>query len=174
MHVSEEMIRSIVKEVMAKMQSAEECSGKHGVFTDMNEAIAAAKEAQKIVRNLTMDQREKIISIIRKKTKEHAETMARMGVEETGMGNVGDKILGTADWLRAAIEIVLGAESTVVVPDVWQIDLNEFPALRDLKYNTKLWPIFNPDLKDNYLSDRERLQSWTIRLPKDTKRLAHE
>lgn len=93
MHVSEEMIRSIVKEVMAKMQSAEECSGKHGVFTDMNEAIAAAKEAQKIVRNLTMDQREKIISIIRKKTKEHAETMARMGVEETGMGNVGDKIL---------------------------------------------------------------------------------
>ncbi len=93
MHVSEEMIRSIVKEVMAKMQSAEECSGKHGVFTDMNEAIAAAKEAQKIVRNLTMDQREKIISIIRNKTKEHAETMARMGVEETGMGNVGDKIL---------------------------------------------------------------------------------
>ena len=92
-HVSEEMIRSIVKEVMAKMQSAEECSGKHGVFTDMNEAIAAAKEAQKIVRNLTMDQREKIISIIRNKTKEHAETMARMGVEETGMGNVGDKIL---------------------------------------------------------------------------------
>jgi len=59
----------------------------------MNEAIAAAKEAQKIVRNLTMDQREKIISIIRKKTREHAETMARMGVEETGMGNVGDKIL---------------------------------------------------------------------------------
>lgn len=92
-HVSEEMIRSIVKEVMAKMQSAEECSGKHGVFTDMNEAIAAAKEAQKIVRNLTMDQREKIISVIRKKTKEYAETMARMGVEETGMGNVGDKIL---------------------------------------------------------------------------------
>ena len=44
MHVSEEMIRSIVKEVMAKMQSAEGCSGKHGVFKDMNEAIAAAKE----------------------------------------------------------------------------------------------------------------------------------
>ena len=47
MHVSEEMIRSIVQEVVAKMQSAEECSGKHGVFKDMNEAIAAAKEAKK-------------------------------------------------------------------------------------------------------------------------------
>ena len=38
MHVSEEMIRSIVQEVVAKMQGAEECSGKHGVFKDMNEA----------------------------------------------------------------------------------------------------------------------------------------
>ena len=59
----------------------------------MNEAIAAAKEAQAVVRRMTMDQREKIISNIRKKTKENAEILARMGVEETGMGNVGHKIL---------------------------------------------------------------------------------
>ena len=87
---------------------------------------------------------------------------------------VGDKVLGTADWLRAAIEIILGAESAVVVPDVWQIDLDQFPALRDLKYDTRLWPIFSPELKDDYLSNRERLQSWTIRLPKNTKRLAEK
>ncbi|MBR2036875.1 MAG: aldehyde dehydrogenase EutE, partial [Lachnospiraceae bacterium] len=35
----------------------------------------------------------KIISKIRIKIKENAETFARMGVNETGMGNVGDKIL---------------------------------------------------------------------------------
>ena len=40
-----------------------------------------------------MDQREQIISNIRKKTKENAELLARMGVEETGMGNVPHKIL---------------------------------------------------------------------------------
>jgi len=40
-----------------------------------------------------MDQREKILSIIRRKTIEHAEILARMAVEETGMGNVGHKIL---------------------------------------------------------------------------------
>lgn len=57
--------------------------GKNGIFTDMNEAIAAAKEAQAVVRRMTMDQREKIISNIRKKTKENAEILARMGVEET-------------------------------------------------------------------------------------------
>lgn len=93
MPLSENVVQDIVKEVVAKLQIAEEPSGKHGVFNDMNEAIAAAKKAQAIVRNLTMDQREKIIATIRKKTHENAEVMARMGVDETGMGNVGDKIL---------------------------------------------------------------------------------
>lgn len=64
-----------------------------GVFEDMNDAIRASKKAQKEIRALSMDSRERIISNIRKKTIEHAETMARMGVEETQMGNVGDKIL---------------------------------------------------------------------------------
>nr|5DBV_A Chain A, Aldehyde Dehydrogenase [Lachnoclostridium phytofermentans ISDg] len=64
-----------------------------GVFDDMNQAIEAAKEAQLVVKKMSMDQREKIISAIRKKTIEHAETLARMAVEETGMGNVGHKIL---------------------------------------------------------------------------------
>ncbi len=91
--MTESQIKSIVGEVMAKMQLKESVSGKHGVFTDMNTAILKAKEAQKIVRTMSMDQREKIISNIRTKIKENAETFARMGVNETGMGNVGDKIL---------------------------------------------------------------------------------
>ena len=59
----------------------------------MNEAIEASKKAQKIVARMSMDQREAIISKIRQKIKENAEILARMGVEETGMGNVGHKIL---------------------------------------------------------------------------------
>ena len=93
MAVSENVVQEVVQEVLAKMQIAQAPSGMHGVFADMNEAIAAARKAQQVVRNLSMDQREKIISIIRKKTHENAEIMARMGVNETGMGNVGDKIL---------------------------------------------------------------------------------
>jgi len=91
--ITESQIKSIVGEVLAKMQLEESGTKMHGIFTDMNEAIEKAKEAQKQVRVMSMDQREKIISIIRRKIKENAETMARMGVEETGMGNVGDKIL---------------------------------------------------------------------------------
>ena len=93
MAVSEAYIQDIVKEVLAKLAVAEPPAGLHGVYADMNDAIAAAKEAEKTVRTLSMDQREKIISVIRSKTHENAEILARMGVNETGMGNVGDKIL---------------------------------------------------------------------------------
>ena len=93
MPISESMVQDIVQEVMAKMQIADAPAGKHGIFKDMNEAIEAAKASQKIVRKMSLDQREKIITCIRRKTKENAEILARMGVDETGMGNVGDKIL---------------------------------------------------------------------------------
>ncbi len=93
MPVSESMVEGIVREVVAKIQLAEPVTGQHGVFRDMAEAVESSKKAQSIVRNLSMDQREKIISNIRKKTHENAEIMARMGVNETSMGNVGDKIL---------------------------------------------------------------------------------
>lgn len=93
MSVNEQMIQDIVQEVMAKLAIASDVAGNHGVFQDMNDAIAAAQKAQKEVARMSMDQRETIISNIRTKIKEHAEILARMGVQETGMGNVGHKIL---------------------------------------------------------------------------------
>ena len=39
----------------------------------MNDAIEAAKKSQEIVHKMSMDQREKIITCIRKKIKENAE-----------------------------------------------------------------------------------------------------
>ncbi len=94
MSVSEKMIQDIVQEVMAKMQIKETIpSTLKGVFSDMNIAIEESKKAQAIVHKMSMDQREQIITNIRKKTIEYAETLAHMGVEETGMGNVGHKIL---------------------------------------------------------------------------------
>lgn len=93
MPMNESMVQDIVQEVLAKMQIAEAPTGKHGIFTDMNDAIEAAKKSQQILKRMTMDQKEKIIKIIRRKTKDNAEIFARMGVDETGMGNVGDKIL---------------------------------------------------------------------------------
>lgn len=93
MLVNDSLVQDIVQEVMAQLQIGEPSGKNRGVFSDMNEAIAAAREAQKQVRNMSLDQREKIIDNIRRKTRENAELIARMGVQETGMGNVGHKIL---------------------------------------------------------------------------------
>ena len=47
MPVSESMVQDIVKEVVARMQlSGNAGTAQHGVFTDMNQAIEAAKEAE--------------------------------------------------------------------------------------------------------------------------------
>lgn len=93
MSVNEQMVQEVVKEVVAKLKLQSGTTAGRGVFLDMNEAVAAAKKSQKQIRHMSIDQRETIISIIRKKTIEHAETLARMGVQETSMGNVGHKIL---------------------------------------------------------------------------------
>ena len=73
MPINENMVQEIVQEVMAKMQIADAPTGKHGIFKEMNDAIEAAKKSQLIVKKMSMDQREKIITCIRKKIKENAE-----------------------------------------------------------------------------------------------------
>jgi len=91
--IDESVVRVVVREVLKKMPMKEAADAGHGIFKNMDEAIIAAKKAGQTVRKMTIDQREKIISVIRRKTIENAENFARLGVSETGMGNVGHKIL---------------------------------------------------------------------------------
>lgn len=76
MLVKESLVQDIVQEVIAKMQIAEPAERKHGIFTDMNDAIAAAKASQARIRRMSLDQREQIIGNIRRKTHENAEIIA--------------------------------------------------------------------------------------------------
>jgi len=64
-----------------------------GVFATMEEAIAAASESYKKVRQMSVEDKEKVITQIRRLILEDAEIMAKIGVEETGMGRVDHKIL---------------------------------------------------------------------------------
>ena len=59
MAVSDQLVQDVVKEVVAKLQINADVSGSKGVFADMDTAIEAAKQAQKKVRTMSMDQREK-------------------------------------------------------------------------------------------------------------------
>ena len=64
-----------------------------GIFDDMNKAIEAANAGYKAVRAMQVEEREKIITEIRRLTREEAPIMARIGVAETKMGKVEHKRL---------------------------------------------------------------------------------
>lgn len=95
LYLREDQIQEIVKAVINNIKETKAGSRPSalGIFKDMNEAINAAKSAQKQLRTLTVEEREKIVQKIREKTIENAKVLAQMGVEETGMGRVDHKIL---------------------------------------------------------------------------------
>ena len=92
--VNDAQLKEIVANVVMKMNGIAPSSNHHlGIFEDMNEAIAAAKVAQKKLRQMPLETRDQIIDKIREKIMANKEILARMAVEETGMGKVGHKIL---------------------------------------------------------------------------------
>ena len=78
-----------------------------GVYSDMNDAIDAAEAGYKAIRAMSLDERERVISIIRDLCRKEAPIMADLGVSETKMGRVdhktakhmlvADKTPGTSD-----------------------------------------------------------------------------
>ncbi len=79
---------------------------------------------------------------------------------------VGDKIIGPADWLRAAMQVIMGKTEVTVKPDVAMPSLDAVPTLRDCDFATYRW-MQSDDFEDKYLSKRLKLQAWTMRFLKD-------
>ena len=119
--ISEAEIRQVVSQVLNNLQSAPtsnwdatQYGGRKlvGIYDDMNDAIDAANGGYKAVRAMSVEQREKIITEIRRLTREEAPIMAALGVAETGMGRVehkkakhllvADKTPGTEDIVSTA------------------------------------------------------------------------
>lgn len=94
MAVTEQELQEIVRSVLSQMNGLRPSEQEEtGIFDKMEDAIAAASRAQKEIRRMPLEFREKIISNIRKLTLENLQTLAEMGVAETKMGNVGHKII---------------------------------------------------------------------------------
>ncbi len=119
--ISESEIRQVVSQVLNRIQSTPAASwdstqygGRKliGIYEDMNEAIKAAEAGYRAIRSMSVEERERIITEIRKRTREEAPIMAELGVAETGMGRVdhkrakhllvADKTPGTEDIVSAA------------------------------------------------------------------------
>lgn len=101
-NITENEIREVVNLVLNKMQngSTTDWDSTHygarkyvGIYSDMNDAIAAVQEAYLTVRAMSVEQREAIITEIRRLTRAEAQIMAEIGVAETGMGRVEHKRL---------------------------------------------------------------------------------
>ncbi len=92
--IDEKQISEIVRKVVSDMNiDAKPAKKQLGVFDTMEEAIEACNKAYEVFRYYNKEQRENIIKEIRKLTHAEAETMAKLAVEDTKMGNVYHKIL---------------------------------------------------------------------------------
>ena len=97
MRIDENQIAEIVKKVLSdatdNVSVIDDARQYKGVFDSMSDALDAVSKAYKQYRAYTIEQREKIIEKIREFTLNEAEEMAKLGVCETGMGRVSDKII---------------------------------------------------------------------------------
>ncbi|MBC9783843.1 aldehyde dehydrogenase EutE [Heliobacterium chlorum] len=96
MNIPNEVISQIVSQVMANLQPQQEKKSTPlipGVFSNVNQAVEAAKYAYLQLRTLSMAKREELIQAMREAAFANARELAEIAVRETGMGRVSDKIL---------------------------------------------------------------------------------
>jgi len=98
MQSTETLIRSVVQEVLAQLSttpgpsSGQSFDGRHGVFTCVDEAVAAANEAFEQLSQRTLEDRKRIIGHIRRISIDQSVELGTMEMEETKIGRLDHKI----------------------------------------------------------------------------------
>ncbi|MEO9594297.1 aldehyde dehydrogenase family protein [Rhodopirellula bahusiensis] len=113
MQLDENTIRSVVAQVLAEVgpmptmpDSANGFEGSHGIFGNASDAVTAARRAFEQLRERPMEDRKRVIDIIRKISIENCEELGLMEMRETGIGRPEHKI----EKLRALGELSPGTE----------------------------------------------------------------
>ena len=116
--VSSQVIAEIAREVVARLRAemrqpqssaapaAPATAPRDGVFSTVDEAVNAAFEAQKKVADMSLEERGRMIDIIRRICMERREELGRMEMEETKVGRLDHKILKLTN-----MRFVLGVEA---------------------------------------------------------------
>ncbi len=84
---------------------------------------------------------------------------------------VGNDYIGPADWLYGAMEVLLGAERVDISPKPQLPCLDCMPEVRDSAFKGT-WQ-HSDSFEDNYLSDRLRYQSFTMRFRSTSPKIKH-
>lgn len=97
--MNEQEIQRVIGQVVEQLKSQGGPSGgghmqgtRTGIFSDINDAIAAAKEAQHRLGSMKLEIRGRLIDAIRAVIEKNVELIARTSVEETGLGKYEDKV----------------------------------------------------------------------------------
>src|SRR6266480_5896164 len=115
MQVTEELIRGVVQQVLAQMRNGKapsgngrggHAAGRHGIFNDVNEAVAAAAAAQREFEARGLEDRRKAVACIRRICTERAEELGREELEETKIGRLAHKV----EKLRVIADRIPGVE----------------------------------------------------------------
>ena len=97
MQINEDVIRSVVAQVLAEVGRApvvagQSFTGRHGVFSCVNEAVTAAREAFEQLSERTLEERRGIIEIIRRIAVDQCVELGTMEMQETKIGRLKHKI----------------------------------------------------------------------------------
>jgi len=116
MKIQDDQIDAIVERVVAKLNAVSSGSekpaapatteGQLGTFADVDTAVTAATKAFREFHDVTLEQRRRIIAVIRDACRERIDELSRLAVEETGLGRVDDKKVKN----RLAIDKTPGVE----------------------------------------------------------------
>jgi aldehyde dehydrogenase len=112
MQVTDDLIRSVVEEVLSHMRPSRartNGNGKarsYGIYSDVGEAVIAASAAQREFEQRGLDDRRKVVACIRKICSEQAESLGREELEETKIGRLPHKI----DKLKVIADRIPGVE----------------------------------------------------------------
>lgn len=115
MNINEKEVQQLVEKVVSQLHSGTNLSSPikntvsgHGIFGSVDEAVQAAKQAEREMMEILLTTRKKMIASMRKISLENASTLAEIAVKETGLGRVEDK----------TAKNILAAEKTPGVEDL--------------------------------------------------------
>lgn len=97
MKINEELIRNVVAQVLAEVGrapagAAKTFAGRHGVFDCVDEAVSAARDAFERLSAGTLEDRRRIIDIIRRIAIDQSIELGTMEMQETKIGRLEHKI----------------------------------------------------------------------------------
>lgn len=88
--IDSQQLETIIRRVIEQLHSPQNEGERYGVYQTLDDAVAAARNAQPHIRSLA--KRDAVIASIRQLAGEHIRELSELAVQETGFGRVSDKM----------------------------------------------------------------------------------